>query len=368
MWSAAASFACNSMQRVAAFRVTRQVVTGTTGSRAMSTALFYSDATEQRIRGKDRSRALAEMADRMQTDPNRLQKILKKNYSTLNPDSEKAEYIDWLLKDPTMNDAVKVTMTATVKPSKVAPVDQIKKSAATQQQTFSTDVMFAERNDLHPHSKRAIAEMGLVSMTEIQARTFEAASSGRDVLGRARTGTGKTVAFLLPAIERILQSDSPYKAGENIGVVVVSPTRELASQIGKEAEKLLAFHRNMDVQVMFGGTSTNGDITRLQRKLPAVLVATPGRLLDHLQTARVGNKLFGKDIMSQTPLVVLDETDRLLDMGFRNEIVKIFNYLPKGDKRQTLLFSATIPPERKSQYFVIANFVAFSANTLLTLI
>eukprot|EP00977_Amphora_coffeiformis_P007817 scaffold1717_cov169-Amphora_coffeaeformis.AAC.12 len=316
----------------------------------MSTVLFYSDATKQRIQGKDRSQALTEMAHRMQTSPDKLQNVLKRNLSTLNPESEKAEYIDWLLKDPTMKEKVSLTAT-TATPSQAAPADQLKKttttSTTTEQQTFSTDVMFADRSDMHPHSKRAIAEMGLKSMTEIQAKTFEAASSGRDVLARARTGTGKTVAFLLPAIERILQSDSPYRAGQNIGIVVVSPTRELATQIANEAEKLLAFHKNMNVQVMFGGTNTQRDIQQLQRKLPAILVATPGRLLDHLQTARVGNKDFGKDIMSQTPVVVLDETDRLLDMGFRDAIVKILNYMPKGDKRQTLLFSATIPPELK---------------------
>ena len=166
------------------------------------------------------------------------------------------------------------------------------------------------------------------------------------MLGRARTGTGKTVAFLLPAIERILQL-GVLQNQEQIGVLIVSPTRELATQIGDQAEKLAKFHRGMSVQVIFGGTNMKRDITRLSQKTPTILVATPGRLLDHLQSTRIGSKRFGKDIMCKTPIVVLDETDRLLDMGFRQEITKILGYMPHPHERQTLLFSATIPPDLK---------------------
>ena len=158
----------------------------------------------------------------------------------------------------------------------------------------------------------------------------------------------KTLAFLLPAIERILQSDRDYyQAGRNVGILVISPTRELATQIGDQAEKLLSFQKQMNVQVVFGGTNMKTDVNRLTRRLPTVLVATPGRLLDHLQSTRIGGQSFGRDIMRNTPVVVLDETDRLLDMGFRNDIQKIFKYLPRGDQRQTLLFSATIPSDLK---------------------
>lgn len=171
-----------------------------------------------------------------------------------------------------------------------------------------------------------------------------------------RTGTGKTVAFLLPAIERILQLGlGDADAGPpKVGILVVSPTRELATQIGDQAEKLVAFHPGMSVQVMFGGTNTGQDIKKLSSKMPTILVATPGRLLDHMQTTKIQNRRmqrglsFGKDVMSQTPIVVLDETDRLLDMGFRKEISKILGYLPHSSERQTLLFSATIPPDLKT--------------------
>jgi ATP-dependent RNA helicase MSS116, mitochondrial len=150
----------------------------------------------------------------------------------------------------------------------------------------------------------------------------------------------------LPAIERILQL-GVLQNQDQIGILVVSPTRELATQIGDQAEKLAMFHRGMTVQVMFGGTNMKRDITRLSQKTPTILVATPGRLLDHLQSTRIGSKRFGKDIMSKTPIVVLDETDRLLDMGFRQEITKILGYMPQPQERQTLLFSATIPPDLK---------------------
>lgn len=323
-----------------------------------STRLFlakrsYSHSTIMRTQGKDQGQELKKMAGNMNLSEEELRDVLVKRLQTMDDgQSEKAEYIDWLLGEgaPKARPA-----TANKKPpvrKQPSPPPQQQSSSMTNDddgtQTFSTNVLFAERNDLHPKSKRAITEvMGLSSMTEIQAKTFAAASSGRDVLGRARTGTGKTLAFLLPAIERILQSDD-YVVGENIGVLVISPTRELATQIGDQAEKLLSFHRDMNVQVVFGGTNMKRDVNRLSNRLPTILVATPGRLLDHMRSTKVNGQQFGKHIMSRTPVVVLDETDRLLDMGFRNEIQKILAYLPRGRGRQTLLFSATIPPDLKT--------------------
>lgn len=206
---------------------------------------------------------------------------------------------------------------------------------------------------MHWNSRKAVAEMGLTHMTEIQSKTFVAASAGNDVLGRARTGTGKTVAFLLPAIERLVR-DGTIDDPKKVGMLVVSPTRELASQIGEQAKQLLKHHQGTSVQVMFGGTNVKTDVNRLSSRkgLPTVLVATPGRLLDHLRSTKLktDNNLlsFGKHIMSETNLVVLDETDRLLDMGFRREIDKILEYLPSSSTRQTLLFSATMPADLKT--------------------
>lgn len=220
---------------------------------------------------------------------------------------------------------------------------QSRQYEALQDPTLLTDVSFADCNELHPSSKRALVEdMGLQKMTEVQAKTFYAAISGRDVLARARTGTGKTLAFLMPAVERITQNPA-FFSGNNVGCLVIAPTRELAIQIGEEAEKLLRHHSDLTVQVMYGGTKMARDMNLLNAKLPAILVATPGRLLEHLQDTRVRGRKFSDDIIGKVDILVLDEIDRLLDMGFRKDIQRIISYMPRKDKRQTMLFSATIP-------------------------
>lgn len=214
---------------------------------------------------------------------------------------------------------------------------------ALQDPSLLTNISFRECTQLHPNSKRAITEeMGHQTMTEVQAKTFGAALSGKDVLARARTGTGKTLAFLIPVVERIL-SNPLYVPGKTISCLVMAPTRELAIQIGEAAEKLLMYHSDLSVQVMYGGVTMARDMNALNKCLPSILVATPGRLLDHLQKTNVRGRKFNDDIMANTDIVVLDEIDRLLDTGFRREIQKILSYLPRKEKRQTLLFSATIP-------------------------
>ena len=214
---------------------------------------------------------------------------------------------------------------------------------ALQDPTLLTNLSFAECIQLHPNTKRAIIEsMGHQSMTEVQAKSFSAALAGKDILAHARTGTGKTLAFLIPVVERIL-SNPIYVPGKSVSCLVIGPTRELAMQIGEEAEKLLMHHPDLSVQVMYGGVTMARDMNALNRRLPSILVATPGRLLDHLQETKVRGRKFNDDIMANTDIVVLDEIDRLLDSGFRREILKILSYLPRKEKRQTMLFSATIP-------------------------
>ncbi len=217
-----------------------------------------------------------------------------------------------------------------------------------------SNMKFQDVPTINKESKDAITKvLKLEYMTDIQSKTFDVASKGQDVLGRARTGTGKTIAFLLPALERILTGgdkydECTYDPGNNIGVLVISPTRELAIQIGTEAKKLLTFHKGLSSHVMYGGTKMSRDIKSLNHGLPSILVATPGRLLAHLQNTQLSNgKFFGNDIMRKTGVLVLDETDRLLDMGFRRDIDRIMTYLPQQEKRQTLLFSATVPNELK---------------------
>ena len=360
-------------------------------------ASVKSSVARRAKRGQaDREEELTRLADTLNVSPDKVKDLLKKQRSKMKETEQKAKHIDWLLdvrsdirpktqkKSPqTTRDEVerssstitaRATTTTTTssaplsnaeppatrrmrarprRPSTVTQqVEQRRAEAEKRQEealkdpTLLTNVEFAKRKDLHPSSKRALTEvMGLKTMTEIQSKTYAAALSGRDVLGRARTGTGKTVAFLLPAIERVLRSRE-YQPGLNIGILVISPTRELAQQIGDEAEKLLTFHNDMSVQVVFGGTKVSRDAGRLRKKLPTILVATPGRLQDLLESTKVGARKFS-DIMSTTSVCVLDETDQLLDMGFRREIKKILTFLPRNNKRQTLLFSATIPKELK---------------------
>lgn len=182
-------------------------------------------------------------------------------------------------------------------------------------------VSFQDLPSLHPDSKRAVTQkLGLTTMTEIQAKTFGAAASGRDVLGRARTGTGKTLAFLLPAIETLLRYETQNDStGNGIGILVLSPTRELAQQIYEQARVLTSCHNSMTTQVVYGGTAKVRDEAAFGKGIPSILVATPGRLIDHLETTDVRGIPFAK-LVQNTRVLVLDETDRLLDMGFRSDM------------------------------------------------
>jgi ATP-dependent RNA helicase MSS116 len=195
---------------------------------------------------------------------------------------------------------------------------------------------FADLKDLNPRTAHTLTSKGFKTMTEIQARTWDAAVSGKDVIGRARTGTGKTMAFLLPTLERILQNPVEGK----LSVLIISPTRELANQIGEQAHMLTQAHGDVSSQVVYGGISKRQDISYMQRQMPTILTATPGRLHDHLQTTSIRGKPF-RDSAKDIQVLILDEMDRLLDMGFRDEIERILSYMPKN--RQTLLFSATVP-------------------------
>ena len=326
-------------------------------------------STSGRTKGKDRAKEFATLAQNLKVKPEQLVDILKKRRSKLDPTHEHAKYISWLLQKPqavaTKKDkknpaAVRPATTKRDSPASNTKVTREVVTARTiatetnnvqeqDDQTYLTSNRFIDVKNLHDNTKRALTEVvGVTSMTEIQSKTFEAAASGKDVLGRARTGTGKTLAFLVPALERLLQSPH-YQPSKNVGVLIISPTRELATQIGDEAEKLITYHKDLNHQVCFGGTNMKRDVNQFSRRLPSILVATPGRLLDHLQSTSINGKQFGNDIMSQTPVVVLDETDRLLDMGFRRDLKRILSYLPKSksNNRQTLLFSATIPPDLK---------------------
>ncbi len=174
---------------------------------------------------------------------------------------------------------------------------------------------------------RAVRKEGFEQPTPIQQQTFPAALQRRDILGTAQTGTGKTVAFLLPALHLLL-TGQPIKKPR---MVVLAPTRELASQIAEEARRLARFTQ-LHLATLVGGTSIKAQTKRLQRGVD-LIVATPGRLKDHMQR---GNVRF-----DALEILVLDEADRMLDMGFLPDIESIVRRMPTG--RQTMLFSATMP-------------------------
>ena len=192
---------------------------------------------------------------------------------------------------------------------------------------------------LHPLLQRAIKEVfRFERMTLVQQLAIPICldSADNDVVAKARTGTGKTLGFLLPALHRVLKR--PPSPGACCPILVLSPTRELATQTADEAKDLLKFVSPSKVMTVLGGTSMAKDVASFQQAPPVVLVATPGRLDDHLNnTAGV------REMLSSLCVLVMDEADQLLDRGFRPSIVKILAMLPPPDTRQTLLFSATFP-------------------------
>ncbi|PBK67073.1 DEAD-domain-containing protein [Armillaria solidipes] len=167
-------------------------------------------------------------------------------------------------------------------------------------------------------------------MTKVQAETIDHALTGQDLLVQARTGTGKTLAFLLPAIETL----SKNKSRKGVSILVLSPTRELAIQIAREAETLAHPH-GLKVFTVYGGNNPRAELSKFNSQGCDILIATPGRLADHLE-----NHGFHRHL-SDLRVYILDEVDRLLDVGFKPQLDQIQKYLPKTP-RQTLHFSATI--------------------------
>lgn len=185
---------------------------------------------------------------------------------------------------------------------------------------------------LLPQLQRAVAEEGYVTPTPIQTQSIPHLVAGRDLLGCAQTGTGKTAAFILPILQYLTQKSRPPVRNQP-RVLVLAPTRELAAQIG---DSIRAYGRHLRVShaVIFGGVGQRPQEIALARGLD-IVVATPGRLLDLMQQG------FAK--MDGIEIFVLDEADRMLDMGFIRDIRKIIAKLPA--KRQSLFFSATLQPE-----------------------
>ena len=173
----------------------------------------------------------------------------------------------------------------------------------------------------------ALARQGIVQPTDVQTGAIPAALAGRDVLATAQTGTGKTLAFLLPLLARLAQAP-----GQN--ALILSPTRELAQQTFEELNKLTDDKNLLPAVLIIGGDNIHKQFADLRQK-PRVIVATPGRVIDHIQRKSID--------LRRTHYLVLDETDRMLDMGFIDDMRQIAALL--ASPRQTLLFSATLPPE-----------------------
>jgi ATP-dependent RNA helicase RhlE len=183
---------------------------------------------------------------------------------------------------------------------------------------------------------KAVAEQGYINPTPVQQKAIPLILEGKDVLAGAQTGTGKTASFTLPLLQRLAENHDPHQKPHRVRALILVPTRELAAQVF-ESVKIYGAHLPLHVEAVVGGASI-GIQTRQLRRGCDIVVATPGRLIDHIQQRNVN--------LSNVEILVLDEADRMLDMGFMPDIKQIMALLPK--KRQSLLFSATVPNAIKS--------------------
>src|SRR5688572_1634200 len=183
---------------------------------------------------------------------------------------------------------------------------------------------------LSPKVLDAITAAGFTTPTPIQHQAIPPAIEGRDIIGIAQTGTGKTASFVLPMLTRLENGRARARMPRTL---ILEPTRELAAQVVQAFEQLGANHK-FTVALLIGGVSFDEQYRKLDRGAD-VLIATPGRLLDHYGR--------GKLLLNAVEILVIDEADRMLDMGFIPDIERICGLLPTP--RQTLFFSATMPPE-----------------------
>lgn len=183
---------------------------------------------------------------------------------------------------------------------------------------------------------KAVAEQGYSTPTPVQQQAIPVILDGKDVLAGAQTGTGKTASFTLPLLQRLFENINLHQKSRRVRALILAPTRELALQV-VESVQTYGKHLPFRVEAIVGGASINMQIRNLRHGCD-IVVATPGRLLDHVQQRNIN--------LSQVEILVLDEADRMLDMGFLPDIRKIMALLPK--QRQSLLFSATVANEIKT--------------------
>ena len=192
-------------------------------------------------------------------------------------------------------------------------------------------MLFQSLNIIEPILK-AVQEEGYTTPTPIQAQSIPIVLQGTDLLGCAQTGTGKTAAFAIPILQ-LLSANKTYDRKKRVRSLIVTPTRELAIQIG-ESFKAYGRHTGLTCTVIFGGVNQNPQTAALRGGVD-IVIATPGRLLDLMNQGHL--------TLRDVEIFVLDEADRMLDMGFIHDVKKLLAALPK--KRQSLFFSATMPPE-----------------------
>ena len=235
--------------------------------------------------------------------------------------------------------AIEVTRLEEVVQSRIS-----KKNKPLQNNQIDSGLKFADL-DLDSKILQAVRDSGYEAPTPIQAQAIPIILNGKDMLGCAQTGTGKTAAFALPILQRLVsrKNNNNMKTKRKISVLVVAPTRELAIQI-KDSFNIYGKYTGLRNTVVYGGVGQNPQVKKLQQGVD-ILIATPGRLLDLIRQGHIN--------LGYVNFVVLDEGDRMLDMGFIKDIRTIINYIPKN--RQTLLFSATIPPEVKKLANSILN-------------
>ncbi|MCD8538673.1 MAG: DEAD/DEAH box helicase, partial [Leadbetterella sp.] len=172
---------------------------------------------------------------------------------------------------------------------------------------------------------KAVEEMGFTESTPIQTAAIPVVMSGRDVIGQAQTGTGKTAAFGIPAIEHVDADD------RNTQVLILCPTRELALQVKEQITTLAKYKKGLLVSAIYGGESYERQFANLKRGTQ-IVVGTPGRIMDHIEKRTLK--------LDNISMVILDEADEMLNMGFREDIESILTDMP--EERQTILFSATM--------------------------
>lgn len=221
------------------------------------------------------------------------------------------------------------------KASELNPDQLINKAIPITEEQTKAGKLFADL-PINGELKQRILKKGFVNMTEIQEKTIEPLVNGRDVMGIANTGTGKTGAFLIPVLHNLLSNEHPFQT------LILVPTRELALQVEEEF-KSLTKGLKLYCTCLIGGTSINRDIQNL-RRMSHIVVGTPGRVADLIKRKALKLRPFS--------ILILDEFDRMLDMGFVDEVTRITNEM--HDREQTMLFSAT---ENKKQKAIIDQFL-----------